>query len=149
MSSIKLPQHCYVVTTKKPKSLYALHTKNSTRLICFKDIKQAERCEYSLAKYRNKYGKWPRRFMQGNTFDDVEVLKTQRSTLAQCANLLEIQYAETESIIDMCNFFSIGLIMCQTFEVVDGKLLIRGVQIHEPNLQIDDQRKILENILET
>lgn len=147
--TIKLPQHCYVVTTKQPKSLYALHTSTSTRLICFKDIAQAERCEYSLAKYRNKYGKWPRRLMQGNKFDDIEILEKEKTTLAQCAELLEIQYAETESIIDMCNFFSIGLIMCQTFEVVDGKLLIRGVQIHETKLEVDEQRKILENILES
>ena len=145
--NIKLPQHCYVVTTKKPKSLYALHTKDSTRLICFQNIRQAERCEYSLAKYRTKYGKWPQRLMQGNTFDDV-VLEDIRESLKQCSELLEIQYAETKSIIELCTFFSIGLIMCQSFEVVDGKLLIRGVQVHESTLELDDRRKILENILE-
>ena len=143
--SITLPQHCFVVATKKPQSLYALHTPTSTRVICFKDIKQAERCKYSLVNYRSKYGKWPERLIQGNTFNDVAV--EDRESFSQCAELLEIQYAETQSIIDLCNLCSIGLIMCQTFEVVDGKLLIRGVQIHEPELIVEDQRKILENIL--
>ena len=146
MVNIRLPKNCYVVTTKNPKSLYALHTKTSSRVLCFKHISEAVRCERSLALYRNKYGKWPRRLIKNNSFNDVELSASERPSLQECENLLEIQYAETEDIIQLCSFFAIGLIMCEKFEVDAGKLHIKGTNIDEFEPELETKKQILESV---
>lgn len=144
----RLPPNCYVVTTKNPKSLYALHTKTNTRIICFKEIHQASRCEQSLALYRNKYGKWPRRLIQNNTFNDIELKESERPPLSFCKNLLEIQYTDTKQILDMCNYFGIGLIMCEDYDIVHGSLHIKGTQIHDTQIDCENRKNLLESVYE-
>lgn len=146
MTTVHLPKNCYVVTTKKPKSLYALHTKTSSRVLCFKHISEATRCERTLVLYRNKYGKWPRRLIQNNTFNDVELSASERPSLQECKNLLEIQYAETQDIVQLCSTFAIGLIMCEKFEVGGGKLHIKGTNVHEFEPELETKKQILEGV---
>ena len=146
--SIKLPRNCFVVTTKNPKSIYALHTKTNSRIVCFKNLSSAQLCENSLAFYRNKYGKWPRRLVQNNSFNDIELLQKDRPSLLECQNLLEIQYAETKQMLDFCNTLNIGMIMCDNFDINEGALRIKGIQLEESILSNDEKIKIIETMYE-
>ena len=115
-------------------------------MLCFKKHSQARKCELSLALYHKNYGKWPRRNIQENVFTDVELNNDVKESLQICHELLEIQYADTKSMMSLCEYHNFGMIMCDLFEVDDEKLHIKGIQIQETPRQLDELKILLESM---
>ena len=79
-------------------------------------------------------------------FDDSLLELKERPTIEYAQSLLEIQYADTKSLLELCTFFSIGLIMCDNFTITNGQIHISGSQVNDLEPEIESLKEILNSV---
>jgi hypothetical protein len=118
----------FVLSLQNTKSVYGIHYYNSTKLLGFTTMKQAEKCKKAIVYYKHKYGNWPLYIK-----DSISEHSNKNMSLQTIYNSVDINYANTESMIEFCTLQNLGIIFCNSFELENSEFRIQGKQIEPPN----------------
>ena len=144
MESIIFPMNGYILTTKK--TMYAIHDKNRTKLLCFKDKRNANVCRLNIAKYKYRFGKWPSRILEESNIEESKeewkwtIPKNERIKLREIYNELEIDKVQTKDMEQFCILNDMSLLLCNRYIINNNKVKIDGFEIE--NTEIDYNAQI-------
>ena len=129
-------KHRYLILTlQKPRSIYGISVNGSTLLLGFNTRSEAENCKRIIVYYKYKYGNWP---LHSQTITTTKV-HSKKKSLAEIYNMVDINYSDTDSLIDFCTNKNLGMIFCDSFLLENNVFRIKGKKF--------DPLQVLQNIL--
>lgn len=118
----------FILTLHNTKSIYGIHYNNTTKLLGFTTMKEAEKCKKAIVYYKYKYGNWPLYIK-----DSISIPSKGNTSLQKIYNSVNIDYIDTEPMIEYCTLQNLGMILCDSFELEDGQFHIQGKKFEPPN----------------
>jgi len=141
MEAVTFPMNGYILTTKK--TMYAIHVKDRTKILCFKDKKIANVCRLNAAKYKHRFGNWPDRTIDNSNsvFEKEDLLpKEKRMKLSDIYHgELIIDEVQTNDMQNYCMFNNMSLLLCNKYVAQNNKIHIEGIELNNNEIDFDAQ----------
>lgn len=131
----------------KPTGGYVTLTdrKNKPRLMCFGDIKSANKCKYQLAAFRADKGYWPDMDLS-NPYSAVpaKIMKKNRD-IKDVLDFLEIDTIDLDDITRISKYNNLSILYCHNFESkFSGNTLSLEFSAQEIDVEVDNFAYIRE-----
>jgi len=133
-TTVTIPKKSFILTTNK--TMYAVHVKNKTKLLCFMSPKLATKCRVKAAQYKHRFGKWPNRILDDSHYIDKLLPREERESFKNIfLNDLDISEVETEHMYNYCVMNNMSLLICEyikyeeTLHSANQKFHIKGTEL--------------------
>ena len=123
-----LQQRYLILKLRQNKSLYGFRCKGSTRVLGFSTFDDALLCKKALVHFKQKHGVWPIHYHHEN-IQPTDSLENYKDIYKS----IEINYAITDDLIDICIRSNLGAIFCDKFFLNEGNLHFKGQQLEARN----------------
>jgi hypothetical protein len=137
---MSIPKECFLIVNKSTHSIFGIHTSKTTKLISFVKKPDATKCINMIAKFKKHHGIWPLIKNQKIIISQSKNPKKNEvssESLSAILQEMEIQYADTDDLIGLCNMQNIGMVFCNDFIIDSSNMHFKGCQFEPPeNLEI-------------
>ena len=119
--------------------------KNKPRLMCFKDIKSANKCKHQLATFRANKGHWPDLDLSSPyTTIHTRGVNKLRDT-KDILDFLEVDTVYMEDITKIIQYNNVSILYCHNFESkLNGNSLSLEFSAQEIDMEVDNFAYIRE-----
>jgi len=134
-TTVTIPKKSYVLTTNK--TMYAVHVKSKTKLICFMTPKMATKCRVKAAQYKHRFGKWPNRILDRAAYVDELLPKDDRKSFKSIfLDELDISEVETSEMYHYCVMNNMSLLICEYIKYEES-LHMNSQKFHIKGTELD------------
>lgn len=131
----------------KPTGGYVtvIDRRNKPRLMCFRDLKSANKCKYQLAAFRADKGHWPDMDLSNPHSTVPRKAYTKSRHPEEVLEFLEVDTVDMENITNIAINNNLSLLYCHNFESkMDGNMLSMEFSGQEIDMDVDNFAYIRE-----
>jgi len=125
--------------------MYAIHVKDRTKILCFKDKRLANVCRLNAAKHKHRFGSWPDRIIDNNNVcekdERISLLpkeKRMKLSVIYHGELL-VDEVKTNDMQNYCMFNNMALLLCNNYSTQNNKIHIEGIELNNNEIDFDAQ----------